>query len=180
MARKILSIYGLLAEFDNVDSLLAAAAKVRDEGYRKADAYTPFPVHGLSDAIGFHKSKVPLLVLLGGFVGGLTGFFGMWYGSAGNYPLNVGGKPLYSWPAFIPITFEMTVLGAAGMAVLGMLALNGLPRPHHPLFNLDRFQLASRDRFFICIEASDPRFELARTRQFLESLHPLIVAEVPR
>jgi hypothetical protein len=179
MPRKVLPIYGLLAEFDNVEALLSAAERVRDQGYRKADAYTPFPVHGLSEALGFHKSRVPMLVLLGGAIGGLTGFFGMWFGSV-NYPLNVGGKPLYSWPAFIPITFEMTIMGAAGMAVLGMLALNGLPRPHHPLFNLDRFQLASRNRFFICIEATDPRFELMRTRQFLESLHPLTVAEVPQ
>jgi hypothetical protein len=171
-------IYGLLAEFDNVEALLAAANKVRLEGYRKADAFTPYPVHGLSEALGLQKSIVPLLVFLGGAIGGLTGFFGLWFACV-NYPLDIGGKPLYSWPAFIPITFEMTILGAAGMAVLSMLALNGLPRPHHPLFNSQRFQLASRDRFFICIEAADSRFDPSITRQFLQSLHPLGVEEVP-
>jgi hypothetical protein len=177
--QKVLPIFGLLAEFDSVDQLLAAANQVREQGFRKADAYTPFPVHGLSEALGFHRSRVPLLVLVGGIIGGLSGFLMMVYGSVWSYPINVGGRPLYSWPAFIPITFEMTVLGAALFAVLGMLALNGLPQPYHALFNVPQFQLASRDRFFICIESADPKFDLVLTRQFLESLRPVSVAEVP-
>jgi len=167
-----------MAEFDNPNDLVAAASRARAEGYRQMDAYTPFPVEGLAEALGFHRTRVPLIVLIGGLVGCATGYLMQYYLTALDYPLNIGGRPLNSWPAFIPITFELTILVAALSAVLGMLALNGLPMPYHPVFNVPRFALASRNRFFLCIEASDPRFDLEATRHFLESLNPREVATV--
>jgi hypothetical protein len=172
-------IYGLLAEFDDAERILEAANKVREAGFKFADAYSPFPVHGLSDAIGFHKSRVPLCGRPGGIIGGRGGFFMQYYSNVFCYPEVIAGRPFNSWPAWIPITFECTVLGAALTAVFGMLALNGLPRPSHPLFNVPNFQLASRNRFFIVIESRDPKFDLTQTRGFLEGLHPLLVSEVP-
>lgn len=171
-------IYGLMAEFDAPEKLLAAARRAYQQGYRRMDAYTPFPIEGLAEAIGFHRNQLPLLVLLGGLFGALAGYGLLYYAEVIDYPLNVGGKPFHSWPAFIPITFETTVFFAALAAVLGMLALNGLPMPYHPVFNVPRFALATRDRFFLCIEARDSQFDLEGTKQFLESLGPQGVSEV--
>src|SRR5438094_5062878 len=173
------SIYGLIAEFDNAEALLAAAHRAFAEGFRKMDAYSPFPVDGLAEAIGFHRSRVPLIVLIGGILGCLGGFFLQYWVSVVDYPINVGGRPLNSWPSFIPVTFELTVLVAALTAVFGMLGMNGLPMPYHPLFNVPRFAQASRDRFFLCIEARDRRFDREKTRRFLETQQPRKVFEVP-
>ena len=167
-----------MAEFDNPTSLLDATSRAYREGYRRMDAYTPFPVEGLSEALDFRRTRVPLIVLLGGLVGCFGGFFLQYYIAAIYWPIIVGGRPFNSWPAFIPVTFELTVLCAALSAFLGMLALNGLPQPHHPVFNAPRFEMASRDRFFLCIEADDPRFDPAETRRFLESLGAREVSDV--
>ncbi len=148
------------------------------EGYRRIDAYTPFPIEGLAEAIGFHYNRLPLLVLIGGLAGAAGGFGLQYWVAAITYPINVGGRPFNSWPSFIPVTFEMTILLAALTAVLGLLALNGLPMPYHPVFNVPRFALATRDRFFLCIEATDPRFDREGTRRFLEGLGPREVSEV--
>ena len=172
------SLYGLMAEFDDPSALVAATNRAHEEGYRRMDAYSPFPIEELAHALELPPSRLPLLVLVGGIVG-LAAGFGLQYWSATiAYPFNIGGRPVFSWPAFIPPTFETTILFAAGTAVLGMLALNGLPRPYHPVFNVEAFALASRDRFFICIESEDPRFEAAATRKFLLSLGTDRVFEV--
>src|SRR5947209_15624383 len=173
-----LPIYGLAAEFDNPVTLLAAANSAREAGYQKMSAYSPFPVEGLDEALGPKREHLPMIVLIGGILGGITGFLLQYLTAAVTYPLNIGGRPLNSWPAFIPVTFECTILGAALSAVFGMLALNGLPMPYHPVFNVDRFALASRSRFFLCIEARDRKFDVDGTRQFLESLGPREVSAV--
>jgi Protein of unknown function (DUF3341) len=171
-------LYGLMAEFEDPEHLLHSARRAHEAGYRKVDAYTPFPIEGLSEAIGHHETKLPLVVLIGGIFGCIAGFSMQYYLSVIDYPLNVGGRPLNSWPAFIPITFEVTILCAALAAVLGMLALNGLPTPYHPVFNVPRFELASRNHFFLCVEATDPNFDRIRTWEFLMSLNPRSVSEV--
>jgi hypothetical protein len=171
-------LYGMLAEFSDSQALLTAARAAYAAGYRKMNAYTPLPLEGLSEALGQKASRLPLLVLLGGMCGGGLAYGMMYYASVISYPINVGGRPLHSWPAFVPITFELTVLGASLTAFLGMLALNGLPHPHHPLFAVPSFSLATRDHFFLCIEAGDPLFQLLETRRFLESL-TTSVHEVP-
>ncbi len=171
-------IYGLIAEFDSPDALLEAARRAHAEGYRRMDAHTPFPIEGLAEAIGFRRTRLPLVVLVGGIIGCVGGFLMQYYISVIAYPLNVGGRPLNSWPAFIPVTFETTILAAALAAVIGMLALNRLPMPYHPVFNVPRFRLATRDRFFLCIEATDPKFDRDETRRLLESLGPLGVFDV--
>jgi ActD protein len=175
MARRL---HGLMAEFDDPRALVAATSKARDEGYRRMDAYSPFPIEELHEAMGGHHSRLPLIVLVGGLVGCVGGFLLQYWASAIAYPLNVGGRPFNSWPAFIPVTFECTILGAALSAVLGMLALNGLPMPYHSVFNVPRFALASRNRFFLCIEAKDRKFDLEATRRFLETLGPREVSTV--
>jgi len=171
-------LYGLMAEFDGPTELVAAARDTYESGYRRIDGYSPFPIEDLFHAIGDHKTLMPLVVLIGGVIGCVGGYLMQWYLEVIDYPLNVGGKPPHSWPAFIPITFEMTILCAALAAVFGMLALNGLPQPYHPVFNVPRFELASRDRFFLVIEARDPKFDKDETRRFLESLGPREVSDV--
>jgi hypothetical protein len=171
--------YGVMAEFHDADELVRAAQAANEAGYTQMDAYSPFPVHGLHEAVGMHSNRMALIVLIGGIVGGLGGFFMCWYANVISYPLNIGGKPWNSWPAWIPITFECTVLIAAFFAVFGMLALNGLPMPYHPVFNVKRFDQASRDKFFLVIQARDPNFELDKVWSFLETLQPREVVDVP-
>ena len=170
--------YGLMAEFDNPSDAVAAARRVHEEGYRRIDAYSPYPVEELSEAIGVHSTRMPMIVLIGGVVGLIAGFALQYYTHVIDYPLNVGGKPYDSWPAFIPIAFETTVLGAALAAVFGMLALNGLPEPYHPVFNTPNFALASRDRFFLLVESADPKFDSEATRTFLRGLGAREVSDV--
>lgn len=170
--------YGLIAEFDDPTSLVAATHRAYGDGYRCMDAYSPFPIEELHEALGTHHTRLPLIVLIGGIIGCIGGYALQYWAATIAYPINIGGKPLHSWPAFIPITFECTILAAALSAVFGMLALNGLPQPHHPVFNVPRFALASRNRFFLCIEARDPKFTLEGTRHFLETLSPREVTTV--
>ncbi len=172
------ALYGIMAEFDTPEALRDGAERAYAHGYRRMDAFSPFPVEGLAAAVGFRQTRLPLMVLVGGILGGAGGFYLQYWTSVIEYPLVVGGKALNSWPAFIPVTFEMTVLAASLTAVLGMLALNGLPKPYHPVFNVERFALASSDRFFLCIEATDPKFDLPTTKEFLQTLNPRAVSEV--
>jgi hypothetical protein len=171
-------IYGVMGEFETAEQLIHASEKTREAGYRHIDAYAPFPVEGLSEALGLKRSWVPYLTLLGGLGGGLTGFAFQYWVNVFAYPLNIAGRPLNSWPAFIPVTFELTILGASTFAVFGMLALNKLPQPHHPVFNVGRFSRATNDRFFLCIEARDPKFHLVESAKFLQGLDAQHVTEV--
>src|ERR1051325_9838042 len=171
-------IYGLIAEFEDPTSLVLATEKAHREGYRCMDAYSPFPIEELHHALGAKETRLPLIVLIGGLIGCIGGYALEYWVSVIAYPVNIGGKPFHSWPAFIPVTFECTILGAALFAVFGMLALTGPPMPYPPVFNVPRFALASRNRFFLCIEARDPRFELEGTRLFLEALGPREVTTV--
>jgi hypothetical protein len=172
------TLYGILAEFTSPQELFDAVLRVREEGYRDVDAYTPFPVEEISEALGHRGSRLPIIVFVGGALGAASGYFLQLWTNAIDYPLNVGGRPLNSWPMFIPITFEMTILFAVLSAVLGMFALNRLPKPYHPVFNWPRFARASRDRYFLGIQSTDPKFDRDATRAFLLSLRPYEVAEV--
>jgi hypothetical protein len=172
-------IYGLMAEFDNPTDLVHAAKAAYDAGYRKLDTYTPYPLEEAAEAVGAHHNRVALITLIGAMLGMIGGYALQFWVSAVNYPINVGGKPFHSWPAFIPVTFECAVLGASLASVFGMLALNGLPQPYHPVFNVPGFARASRDKFFLCIEAQDPKFRLLDTRKFLEGFNPDEISEVP-
>ena len=172
------SVYGYLATFDDPNGLVAAAQRAHEHGYRRMDAYTPYPVEGLDRAVGDRGNHLPLVTLIGGIVGGGGAYLLQYWTSVVAYPLNVGGRPLHSWPSFIPVAFEATILFAAISAVVGMIVASGLPRLYHPVFNVPGFQRATRDGFFLCIEAADPKFDPEETRRFLESLGPREVGEV--
>jgi hypothetical protein len=172
-------LFGVLAEFDGPESLVEATRRVHAAGFQRFEAYSPFPVHGLPEAMGFLRTRLPLIVFAGGVVGCITGYLLQYWVSAVSYPLNIGGRPHNSVPSFIPVTFEMTILFAALAAVLGMLALNRLPRPHHPLFGIERFSHVTRDAFFLCILAEDAKFDHALVRDFLQALGPREVIDVP-
>lgn len=163
-------LYGLLAEFDAPEALLHAAQRARSLGYRRMDAYSPFQIEGLAEAVGFRFNLLPWLVLAGGFGGAAAGYFLQYDAAVISYPLNIAGRPLNSWPSFVPITFELGVLGAALSAFFALLALCGLPSPYHPIFTADSFDLETKGKFFLCIEASDRHFRYDETRQFLASL----------
>lgn len=171
--------YALVAEFESPEQLMDAAEAAKQAGYRKLDAYSPFPIHGLSEAIGFKDTRVPWIVFCCGLIGCLTGYTLQWYTSVIDYPLNVGGKPLNSLPAFIPVSYECTILFAAFGAVFGMLGLNGLPKPYHSIFNTPNFERASQDRFFLAIESEDEKFDADEVLSFLNSQRPVAVSEVP-
>jgi hypothetical protein len=173
------ALYGLLAEFPSADSLCAAARHVREHGYTRVEAYSPFAIEGLDEIVGADKGWIAPLTLLGGLLGGAGTYFLQWYAAVVDYPIDIGGRPLHSWPAFIPATFEITILGAALAAVVTMLVANGLPRLHHPLFEVEEFELASRNRFFLCLPARDPVFAPGPARDLLAGLHPLLLCEVP-
>jgi hypothetical protein len=175
-----LPVYGVVAEFTDPTALVVAANRTREAGYTRFEAYSPYPIEALVEAVGHPRTRLPMAVFIGGLIGGLTGYLLQYFTAVVTYPLNIGGRPLHSWPAFIPVTFECTILGAALSAVFGMLALNGLPQPYHPLFHLPRFARVSRDLFFLCIERRDPLFDLTRTREFLAKLNPTEITEVPQ
>ena len=172
-------VFGIMAEFATPQQVLDATRRARLEGYTQMDAYTPYAVEGLAEELGLPRTRVPFVVLMAGIVGAGTGFFMQFWTMAVNYPLNVGGRPPNSWPVFIPIAFEVMILVAAFAALLGMFFLNGLPRPNHPVFNVPRFVHATQDRFFLCIEATDPKFDRERTHQWLLGMQPFEVVEVP-
>jgi hypothetical protein len=167
-----------MAEFSSAEELLTAAQRTREAGYRDVDAYSPFPIHGMDEALKLPRSPVPLLVLIGALTGTLLGFGLEYWVSVIEYPVLVGGKPFFSWPAFVPVAYETTILLGGLTAAISMLIINGLPMPYHPVFNVERFALAMTDRFFLCIEATDPKFNRDEVKSFLEGLHPYQVSEV--
>lgn len=171
-------IHGLMAEFASPQELVDASRAVYEAGFTAFDCYSPMPIEECAEAMGLHKSRLPFLVLMGGIIGGCAGFGLAYWTSVIDYPINIGGRPFNSWPAFLPVTFEVTILFAAFAAVFGMIALNGLPQPYHPVFNNKRFAMASRDRFFLCVEATDPKFDMDETWRFLLRLSPRAVSEV--
>jgi hypothetical protein len=172
------ALHGLMAEFDSAQELYDAAVRAREAGYTRVDAYSPFPIHGLDEAIGFNERLIPKFVFVAGAIGASLGFGFQYWVSVIDYPLNIGGRPLFSWVSFIPVSYELTILFGAFTAAISMFALNGLPRHHHPVFNVPSFDRATQDRFFFAIEASDPQFDLEQTRAFLMGLHPREVVEV--
>lgn len=172
------TLHGLMAEFETEEAIVHATGQAVDAGYKQMEAYTPYPVEEIMDLLHLHKNHVSLVILIAGLIGCAVGFGMQYFSSVSHYPLNVGGRPLNSWPAFIPVMFECTVLFAAIAAVFGMLMMNGLPRPHHPTFNVDRFKYASQDRFFLYVDVEDPQFDHKETKRFLESLNPYEVSEV--
>lgn len=172
--------YGIAAEFENPDQLLHAARRAKEAGYSRMDTYSPIPIHGMSDVIGFRDERVPLFMFLGGVVGAFSGFFLQTYTNVWDYPFQVGGKPLIGYPAWVPVTFECTVLFSALTGVFSMILLNGLPKPYDPMFNMASFARASQDRFFLCIEAKDPNFSLTDTMRFMENLGAVNVEAVQR
>lgn len=172
------TLYGIMAEFESPEALIAASRLVRDAGYKKVDAFTPFPVEDLAEAVGFPKSRVPLIMLLGGLTGGSLGFLMQCFAFGFSYPINIAGRPTYSWPMFIPITFECTILFTAFSGIIGMLMLNKLPQPYHPAFNAPNFDRASTDRFFLCVQAEDPKFNRESTMKFMGNLGAIAVSEV--
>jgi hypothetical protein len=176
----VTTIHGVAAEYDEPETLVEAVKKARAAGYRKMDAYTPFPVHGLAEALEFHDWRIPWAVFLAGCAGAVGGYMLQYYVSVIDYPLNVGGRPLNSWPQFIPVTFECTILFAAITAVLCAVVLNGLPQPYHPIFNAPNFDLASQDRFFLCIESDDPKFDTAEVERLLNGTGAVAVSEVEK
>ena len=171
-------VHGVMAEFETPAALVAAAKAARQNGYRKLDAYSPFPIEELHDALHLHHNKLPLLVLLGGITGGTLGYLLQYYVTVWYFPINIGGRPLHSWPSYIIIAFETTILFAALTAVFGLFALCRLPMPYHPVFNAPRFATASRNSFFLCIESEDPMFDRERTAEFLRTLYAKEVTEV--
>jgi hypothetical protein len=173
------ALYGLVAEFDSSEALIAATRRTREAGYRRLDAFTPFPVDEMVDVMEVRDFSIPLIMLVGAIVGAMFGFGLIYYGNVISYSFNIGGQPLYGWPTYVPITFECTVLICSFFGFIGMFVLNRLPQPYHPVFGVPGFEKASIDRFFLCIEARDPRFDAQETRRFLESLSPARVSEAP-
>jgi len=171
-------LHGLIAEFNTPQELITASQAAHDEGYTHLDAYSPYPIEEVCEALGLHRNKLPLIVLIGGICGGIFGYGLQYWTTVIAYPLNVGGKPFHSWPMFVPVTFECIILFGALSAVIGMIVLNGLPMPYHPVFNAPNFERASSDGFFLCIEATDPKFDHEKTRGFLSRLQPQQVSDV--
>lgn len=170
--------WGLMAEFATADALLAAAQHVRAAGYRHVEAYSPFPVEGLAETLGYERTPIPAWTFLGALAGGAGGYFMQWYAAVVDYPVNIAGRPLHSWPMFVPLTFELAVLGGAFAAVLAFLVASGLPRLRHPLFASRDFDLATRNRFFLCLRSDDPAFEPQQSRALLQELQPIACVEV--
>jgi hypothetical protein len=173
-------LYGVMAEFETPTQLVDAARRVREAGYKNFDAYSPYPIHEMDDAMDLHDNRVSLITLIGACLGGIGGFSLASWVEAVALPLNIGGRPLISVPMFIPVTFECTILAGGLTAAIAMLMLNGLPQPYHPVFNVERFANASRNKFFLCIESEDPQFDRDQTVSFLETLDPEEIAEVAR
>ena len=171
-------LFGMIAEYTEPEQLVEATKKAYAAGYRKMDGYSPFPIADMSEALHLRGTGVPPAVFLGGVLGAISGFGMAYIASAVHYPLNIGGRPFVSWQSFIPITFELMILFAAFANLGAMLALNGLPLPYHPIFNAKRFERASTDRFFLCIEATDPQYDEAKTRALLEATAPVEVSLV--